>query len=375
MSKRDFYEVLGVQRNATSDEIKKAYHKLALKYHPDKNKGNPSSEEKFKEASEAYEYLKDSQKRAAYDRHGHSAFENGGMGNSGGFSGFSGTDFSDVFSDLFGDFMGGGSSSPRNTRGSDLRYNLKITLEEAFKGKEEIIKFVSAIKCKSCNGSGSNDGSSTNCGTCNGMGKTHIKQGFFTIERTCSSCGGAGQIIKNPCTSCNGDGRVSNERKISVDIPKGVEDGMRIRLAGEGEVGARGGPSGDLFIFVSIESHPFFIRDKNDIHCHVPIKITVAALGGEIEVPVIDGSAAKVFIPAGTQYNDKLRLRSKGMSVLRSSSKGDMYVHIKVETPTKLNKKQKSLLEEFENLNVSDNNPNYESFLKKVKRFWKEIKE
>lgn len=371
---RDYYEVLGVNKKATPEEIKQSYRKLALKYHPDKNKGDPASEEKFKEITEAYEVLKDSNKRSAYDYGGHSAVNNGGMGGGGG--GFSSGDFSDIFSDLFGDFMGGGqSSTTKNTRGSDLRYNLKITLEEAFKGKEEIIKFVSAVKCTECKGSGSKSASSSKCSTCNGMGKTLLRQGFFTIEKTCSSCNGSGEVIKDPCKSCNGNGRKSSERTISIDIPKGVEDGMRIRLAGEGEVGLRGASSGDLFVFISIESHPFFVRDKNNIHCDVPIKMTVAALGGEIEVPAIDGIAAKIFIPAGTQYDDKLRLRNKGMSILRSSSRGDMYIHMRVETPTKLSKKQKTLLTEFEDLNNSDNNPKYENFIKKVKRFWKEIKE
>jgi molecular chaperone DnaJ len=384
MSKRDFYEVLGVKRDASADELKKAYRKLAMKYHPDRNPDNEEAEQKFKEASAAYDILKDEQKRAAYDRFGHDAFE-GGMGGQGGHpgAGFGGAggDFSDIFSDLFGDFVGGGGGGARQreakSRGADLRYNLEISLEEAFKGKQKKIHFTTAIECDKCHGSGSKDSkAATTCPTCGGAGRVRMQQGFFTVERTCASCNGSGQVIKDPCSKCHGEGRIAKEKTLSVNVPAGVDDGTRIRLSGEGEVGVRGGPAGDLYIFVSVKSHDFFIRDGHDIHCKVPLTMTTATLGGSIEVPTIDGGRAKVTIPEGTQTNDKFRLRSKGMSIMRAGSRrGDMYIHAQVETPVKLSKRQKELLKEFEELDGKGHSPQVERFFDKVKKFWDELKD
>lgn len=386
MSKQDYYQLLQIEKNATADDIKKAYRKLAMKYHPDKNQGNKDAEHKFKEISEAYEVLKDEQKRAAYDRYGHAAFDGhgGGSRGHGGFSGgASNADFSDIFGDIFGDFMGGGRTRQRQTRsakvrGADLRYNLEISLEQAFQGKQETIQFSTAVKCDTCDGSGSKDKSAPiDCIACNGLGKVHAQQGFFTIERSCSSCNGFGKIIKNPCTTCHGEGRSHKQKTLSVNIPEGVEDGMRIRLTGEGEVGLRGGQAGDLYIFITIRPHEFFTRDHNDIHCKVPIQMTTAVLGGEIEVPTIDGSRAKVSIPEGSQNGDTLRLKGKGMKVMRSGGRrGDMYIHTSIEMPVKLNKKQKELLKEFEDSSSAEkgHSPKVESFFKKVRELWEELK-
>ncbi len=373
---KDYYELLGVSKSASGDEIKKAYRSLAMKYHPDRNPNDKEAEIKFKSITQAYEVLKDEQKKAAYDRYGHAAFENGGGNSSAGFNqgGYNQGGFSDIFEDFFGDFMGGGggrASSQKATKGSDLRYNLQISLEDAFNGKQQNIKFTASCGCESCKSTGSADGKEpVNCAYCKGAGKVRIQQGFFTMERACSSCGGSGKTISNPCRSCHGHGRINKERNLSVNIPAGVEEGTRIRLAGEGEVGLRGGSSGDLYIFVSVRAHPFFNRENADLHCKVPIKMTVAALGGSIEVPTIDGSKAKVSIPAGAQTGDKYRLKAKGMSVMRSSSKGDMYIHVVVETPVNLSKKQKELLKEFDDINSSSSNPQTEGFFKKVKDFW-----
>ena len=377
MAKHDFYELLGIQKNATADEIKKAYRGLAMKHHPDKNPNNKEAEEKFKEISEAYEVLKDEQKRAAYDRYGHNAFESNGGG--GGFGNMGG-DFSDVFSDLFGDFMGGGrgqGGTRRSTKikGADLRYNMAIDLETAYHGKQETIQFTTAAQCDVCKGSGSKDASApVKCTVCKGHGKVHRQQGFFTIEQACHACQGAGTMIKNPCGSCSGEGRVRKQKTLSVNIPEGVEDGMRIRLSGEGEVGLRGGEAGDLYIFISVKEHEFFTRDRNDIHCKVPIKMTTATLGGEIEVPTIDGVRAKVTLTEGTQNNDTLRLKNKGMKVMRAGGRrGDMYIHTSVEMPVKLNKRQKELLKEFETLDEKESSPKVEKFFKKVKEMWTDL--
>lgn len=376
---RDYYDILGVSKSASDEDLKKAYRKLAMQYHPDRNPGDKSAEEKFKEISHAYDVLSDAQKRAAYDRYGHDAF-NGGAG-AGGFGGGAagfdfGSGFADIFEDLFG--MGGarrsGGGPSGQTRGADLRYNLAISLEDAFKGKQETIRVTTSVSCETCSGSGGEKGSKPEtCPTCHGNGRVRASQGFFTIERTCTTCQGLGKIIKNPCKACAGSGRVRKEKTLAVNIPAGVEEGTRIRLAGEGEAGQRGGPAGDLYIFISVKPHAFFTRDGTDIHCQVPIKMATAALGGGVEVPTIDGSRVKVTIPEGTQSGHQMRLRGKGMSVLKSGHRGDMYIHAQVETPVKLSKKQKELLREFDK--ESGHSPESESFFSKVKEFWADLKE
>ena len=380
---KDYYELLGVDRSASEKEMKSAYRKLAMKYHPDRNPDDAEAEKKFKEISQAYDVLKDPQKRAAYDQYGEAAFEGGGPGGPGGggfdFSG----NFSDIFDDLFGDFMGGGgpgggrrAGGQAPNRGADLRYNMEISLEDAFKGKTQDIKLSTSVECDTCHGSGAKDGSKpTTCSHCNGSGKLRMQQGFFTIERICTACNGSGKMIKDPCKPCAGTGRAKKERKLAVNIPAGVEEGTRIRLNGEGEAGLRGAPAGDLYIFLSIKPHPLFKRDGANIHCKVPIRMTTAALGGSIDVPTLDGSKARLTIPEGTQSGDQLRLRGKGMSVLRSGARGDMYVHVSVETPRNLSKKQKELLKEFDGINASKTNPESESFFSKVKEFWEDLRE
>ncbi len=377
----DYYKTLGISKTASNDDIKKAYRKLAMRYHPDRNKGDKASEKKFKEINEAYETLKDPQKKAAYDRYGHDAYKNaasGGGFNSGGFgNGFSGGfDFGSdsVFSDIFeGIFGGGGMHHERaEMRGADLRYETTITLEEAFRGKDIELKIRTGIKCESCDGTGSEGGAKPKtCPSCKGSGKMRFSQGFFMVERTCSSCNGTGHIIEKSCKSCNGSGRQSKLKTMKVSIPAGIEDGARIRLSGEGEAGIRGGRSGDLYIFVNVRPHQLFKREGNAIHCDVPISIVTASLGGEIEVPTIDGKKALVKIPAGTQPGNVLKLKSKGMSIIRSSLRGDMMIHAKVETPVNLTKKQKELLEEFDKERSS--NPQSEGFFAKVKEFWQEL--
>ncbi len=377
--KKDFYEILGVHRNASADELKKAYRKLAMQHHPDKNPGDKKAEEKFKEISHAYDILQDEQKRAAYDRFGHDAFTQGGNGGGGaGAAGFDfGSGFADIFEDLFGNLGGGAGRRPASgpARGADLRYNMEISLEEAFKGKQETINVTTAVACDSCQGVGGEKGSKpVTCTTCNGQGRVRATQGFFTVERTCASCQGMGKTIKDPCKRCAGSGRMRKEKTLSVTIPAGVEEGTRIRLTNEGEVGMRGGPPGDLYIFLSVKSHPLFTRDGVDIHCQAPIAMTTAALGGSMEVPTIDGGKVKVTIPEGTQGGHQFRLRGKGMSVLRSSHRGDMYIHAQVETPVKLNKKQRELLKEFEK-SGGHTSPQAESFFSKVKDLWEDLKE
>ncbi len=380
MIKRDYYEILGIERSADDGEIKKAYRKLAMQHHPDRNPGDAESERKFKEASEAYEVLKDDQKRAAYDRYGHDAFSNGMGGGSGG-AGAAGFDFSSGFSDIFEDLFGGGFSSGRQrgnapSRGADLRYNLEISLIDAFKGKQQKIKVTTSVSCDSCHGSGGAKGAKPEaCSTCQGTGRIRAQQGFFTIERTCTSCQGMGKVIKNPCRECAGSGRVRKEKTLSVNIPSGVEEGTRIRLSGEGEVGFRGGPTGDLYIFLSIKPHEFFRRDGANIYCNVPIRFTDAALGGNIEVPTIDGGKVKVNIPAGTQNGHQFRLRGKGMSVMRSSTRGDMYIQANVETPVNLNKKQKELLREFDKASGKETSPESSGFFSRVKEFWEDLRD
>jgi molecular chaperone DnaJ len=383
MAKRDYYETLGVSKGASADEIKKAYRAKAKELHPDRNADNPDAEAQFKEANEAYEVLKDANKKAAYDRYGHAAFENG-MGGGGGHpgGGFRGqrdfaSAFSDVFDDLFGDFMGRGGqggSRTRAARGNDLRYNLRISLEEAYAGLQKTINVPSAVSCTSCKGTGAEGGSEpVTCPTCSGMGKVRAQQGFFTVERTCPTCNGMGQTIKNPCKTCHGAGRVEKERSLSVNIPAGVETGTRIRLAGEGEAGMRGGPTGDLYIFIEVSEHRLFQRDGTNLYCRVPVSMVDAALGGDIEVPTIDGGRSRVKIPEGSQSGRQMRLRGKGMPALRGGSHGDMFIELSVETPVKLTGKQKELLREFDKLSA-ENNPQSSSFFSAVKGFWDSMK-
>ena len=383
MSKRDFYDVLGVSKGANADEIKKAYRKKAKELHPDRNADNPNAETQFKEANEAYEVLKDADKKAAYDRFGHAAFE-GGMGGGGARpgQGFGGGDFSsafsDVFDDLFGDFMGGGrgggGGGRRAARGSDLRYNLKVSLDDAYAGMQKTINVPTAVACSSCDGTGAESGAEpATCPTCSGMGKVRAQQGFFTVERTCPTCSGLGQIIQNPCKSCGGQGRVEKNRALNVNIPAGVETGTRIRLAGEGEAGMRGGPPGDLYIFVEVAPHDLFERDGVNLYCRVPVSMSKAALGGAIEVPTIDGGRGRVQIPAGSQSGRQMRLRSKGMPQLRGGAPGDMFIELAVETPVNLTARQKELLAEFDELS-EDNNPESKTFFSSVKSFWDGMK-
>lgn len=373
MAKRDYYEVLEVTREVTEVELKVAFRKQAMKHHPDRNAGDKDAEAKFKEVNEAYEALKDPQKRAAYDRFGHAAFEQGGGGGGFGAGGGFGS-FSDIFNDIFEDLAGRGrgrSNSSGRERGADLRYNMEITLEEAFNGKTATIKIPTSVTCDSCSGSGAKAGSKPKtCGTCAGHGRVRATQGFFSIERTCPTCQGRGEVIDNPCPSCGGAGRTTRERTLSVNIPAGVEDGTRIRLANEGEAGARGGPSGDLYIFLSLASHEFFQRDGADLHCRVPISMVTAALGGEFQVPTVDGGKAKVAVPEGTQTGRQVRLRGKGMPVLRSREHGDMYVQFFVETPKNLTRRQRELLAEFDEQSSKETQPESAGFFAKVRDFF-----
>lgn len=374
MAKQDCYELLGVKKGASGDDIKKAYRKLAMKYHPDRNPNDKEAERKFKEITEAYDILKDDQKRAAYDRFGHSAFEQGGMGGGGHDAGFggAGSNFSDIFDEMFSDFMGGGrQSAEANLRGSDIRYNMEITLDEAFQGKTARIKFTTAVACTSCKGSGGEDSSGKKtCTSCQGRGKVRFQQGFFTIERTCSQCNGMGQVIEKPCRTCAATGRTRGDKNLEIKIPSGVEDGTRIRVAKEGEAGTRGGTPGDLYVFISIKPHRFFRRDGRDLFCQVPIPMTTAALGGHIDVPTIDGNSARVTIPQGTQSGHQFRLKQKGMTALRVQSRGDLYIEAMIETPVNLTKKQKELLEEFSKISKDNStSPKASGFFAKVKEF------
>lgn len=379
MAKRDYYEILGVKRSATDIELKSSYRTLAKECHPDRNAGDKEAERRFKELNEAYEALKDPQKRAAYDQFGHAAFE-GGMGARGG-PGF-GPDFassmSDIFDDLFGEFMGGrrggggqGRSRTGREAGADLRYNLEITLAEAYGGKTAQIRVPASVKCETCSGAGAKPGTKAKtCTTCGGVGKVRASQGFFTIERTCPHCQGRGEMIDDPCADCSGSGRVQKERTLSVNIPAGVEDGTRIRLAGEGEAGLRGGAPGDLYIFLSIKPHEFFQRDGADVFCKVPISMTTAALGGQIDVPTLEGTTTRVKIPEGTESRKQFRLRGKGMPVLRAKVSGDMYIEVEVETPKNLTRRQRELLEEFERASHKETSPESSGFFSRVKEFF-----
>src|SRR5436190_2412768 len=369
MAKRCYYEVLEVERTASDGELKTAFRKLAMKWHPNRNPGDKSSEHKFKEITEAYDVLKDAAKRAAYDRFGHAAFEHGGPGGPGGFSADFGSAFSDLFEGIFG--MGGGARARSGReRGADLRYNMEIRLEEAYAGKTAQVRIPTSVTCEACSGSGAKAGTRPKaCPACGGQGRILHAQGFFTLERTCPNCQGRGQVISNPCPSCSGSGRVTRERALSVNIPPGVEDGTRIRLSGEGEAGIRGGPAGDLYIFLSLGAHPFFQREGADLHCRVPISMVTASLGGEFEVPTIDGNNSRVKVPEGSQSGRRFRLQGKGMPVLRSRQTGDMYVQVLVETPQKLTKRQRELLNEFERLSSKDTHPESAGFFGKVKEF------
>lgn len=378
MAKRDYYDVLGVPRNAGEQDLKSAFRKLAKDHHPDRNPGDTDAEQKFKELNEAYEVLKDPQKRAAYDRFGHAAFD-GGMGGRGGGGGAGfGPDFassmSDIFDDLFGEFMGGrrgNSTYQRNQgreRGADLRYNMEITLDDAYAGKTAQIRVPTSVTCDVCSGTGAKAGTKpVTCATCGGAGKVRASQGFFTIERTCPTCQGRGETIADPCAACNGAGRVVKERTLSVNIPQGVEDGTRIRLSGEGEAGLRGGPAGDLYIFLSIKPHELFQRDGSDVFCRVPISMTTAALGGQIEVPTLDGTMSRVKVPEGTETGKQFRLKGKGMPMLRSTATGDLYIQVDVETPKNLTRKQRDLLEEFEKLSAKETSPASTGFFARMK--------
>jgi len=378
MAKRDFYEILGVPRTASAEELKKAYRSKAKELHPDRNSDNPTAEAQFKEVNEAYDTLKDADKKAAYDRYGHAAFEGGrGPGGGAGQGDFASA-FSDVFEDLFGDFMGGrggaGGGRSRAQRGSDLRYNLRVSLEDAYNGIQKTINVPASVACDVCRGTGAEGGAEpVTCPTCSGMGKVRAQQGFFTVERTCPTCAGMGQIIKNPCRACGGAGRTEKERALSVNIPAGVETGTRIRLAGEGEAGMRGGPSGDLYIFIEVKDHQIFQRDSVHLFCRVPITLATAALGGEVEVPTIDGGKSRVKVPAGSQTGKQMRLRAKGMPALRGGGAGDMVIELAVETPVNLTARQKEILREFDTLST-ENNPEGSSFFSKVKGFWDGMK-
>ena len=373
MAKRDYYDVLGVDKSSSADQIKSAYRKLAVKYHPDKNKGDKTAEEKFKEASEAYHVLSNSERKQNYDNFGHAAFENGGGGR-GGFSNFdfSGS-FSDIFEDFFGEGFGGGGRRSRksNYRGSDLRYDLTISLEEAYSGKKQDIKFTTSDKCETCSGTGSKPGyNAGSCSMCWGHGQVRSSQGFFTVQQTCPQCSGSGEEITHPCSSCSGQGKKQSSKRLSVTIPKGVDDGTRIRLAGKGEAGSRGAGNGDLYLFINVNSHDLFKRSDENLFFECPISITDAALGSSIEIPTIDGGRAKIKIPAGTQSGKQFRLKGKGMPYMRGSGVGDLYVQVNTEVPISLNKEQKELLEKFREIENDKSNPSIKQFFNKAKNFW-----
>jgi molecular chaperone DnaJ len=371
MAKTDYYQVLGVGRDADAAALKAAYRKLAMKHHPDRNAGEADAERKFKELSEAYEVLKDDQKRAAYNQFGHAAFDGAARPGGAGFD-FT-TSFADVFDDLFGAFGQRGGRTAR--RGADLRYNMEITLEEAFKGKQAKIRVPTSVACESCSGSGSADGGqAATCPTCNGHGKLRAQQGFFTIERTCATCGGSGRVIRNACKACGGQGRVQRDKTLQVQIPAGVEDGTRVRLTGEGEAGLRGAPPGDLYIFVAVKPHRMFQREGANIYCRVPIPMGTAALGGTVEVPTIEGSRARVSIAAGTQSGRQFRLKGKGMAPMRGPGRGDMVVQVTVETPVNLSARQKEMLREFDKAG-KHTSPESEGFLAKVRELWNDLTE
>ena len=373
MAKRDYYDILGVNKSSSKDEIKKAYRTTAFKHHPDKNPGNKAAEEKFKEASEAYSVLSDDGKKTNYDQFGHAAFESGGGGGQG-FGGFDTSSFSDIFEDFFGDFSDGSRSSGRRSsgsRGNDLRYDLSINLEDAYKGLEKKIDYTTYKKCNSCIGSGAEPGSKPiKCDYCKGNGKIRSSQGFFTVQQTCPQCHGNGETINKVCKKCNGGGKIQSDETVSVKIPKGVDDGTRIRLTGKGEAGNKNGANGDLYLFISVQNHDLFKRSEENLFFELPITFADAALGTSIEVPCVSGSKVNVKIPAGTQYGKQLRLKDKGMPILRRSSFGDLYIRIIPEVPVSLSKKQKELLEEFKKLENTKLSPTIKNFFEKAKKFW-----
>ena len=372
MAKRDYYEVLGVNRDASDDDLKKSYRKLAMKWHPDRNPENPKAEVRFKEAKEAYEVLSDPQKRPAYDQFGHAGVDpSAGAGPAGAGAGFGG--FADAFGDIFGDIFGGARGRSGVYRGADLRYNLEIALEDAARGTETRIRIPAMEECATCHGSGAKPGTSpTTCTTCQGHGQVRMQQGFFSIQQTCPRCHGSGKMVASPCSACNGAGRIKQHKTLSVKIPAGVDEGDRIRLSGEGEAGVNGGPPGDLYVVIHLKPHPVFTRDHNDLHCEMPVSFTAAALGGEIEIPTLDGYA-KIKVPQGTQTGQMFRLRGKGIKGVRSSSHGDLICHIAIETPVNLTPRQKELLAELEAINQKDggrHNPRAKSWMEKVKEFF-----
>ena len=373
MSDRSYYDILGVSKGVDAKELKSAYRKMAMKYHPDRNPDDPEAEAMFKEAGEAYSILSDPEKRAAYDRYGKAAFEQGGGG--GPFGGGAGVDPADIFGDIFSEFFGGHSGGrQQQARGADLRYDLDISLEDAFAGKEMEINLPGAESCDRCDGKGSEPGSSPEtCGTCGGRGRVRVQQGFFTMERGCPKCAGRGQVIKDPCRKCAGQGTVQKERKLSISIPAGIESGQRIRLAGEGDAGGAGAISGDLYIFVEVEAHEIFERDGPNLYCRAPLPMTKAALGGEIEIPTVEGGRTRITIPEGAQTGRRMRLRGKGMPSLRGGPRGDLFVELFVETPQKLTARQKELLQEFCDESGTDCNPESHGFLGKVKKFWDDL--
>ena len=372
MTKRDYYDVLGVTNSASKDEIKKAYRKLALKYHPDKTKGDKTSEEKFKEASEAYHVLSDDKRKNNYDQFGHAAFEGAGRGGQG-FGGFdfNSSSFSDIFEDFFGDF-GGGTSRRSSNRGNDLRYDTSISLEEAYKGLEKNVKYTTYKKCSPCSGSGAAKGSKPiKCTYCSGRGKVRTNQGFFTIQQTCPQCSGYGETIGTPCKTCSGNGKVQGSENVTVKIPKGVDDGTRIRLSGKGEAGSKGGSSGDLYLFISIDNHAIFKRSEENLYYELPISFSDATLGTTVEVPSIDGGKSKIKIPAGTQHGKQFRLKGKGMPILRRNLFGDLYIRINTQVPNFLSKRQKEILEEFSAIEKNKPDPIIKNFFEKAKKFWR----
>ncbi|ASM52155.1 molecular chaperone DnaJ [Pseudoalteromonas espejiana DSM 9414] len=379
MSKRDYYEVLGVSKDAGERDIKKAYKRLAMKYHPDRTAGDKDLETKFKEVKEAYEILTDDQKRQMYDQYGHAAFEQGGGGGHGGFGGGGQGDFGDIFGDVFGDIFGGGGGGRRQSRqqrGSDLRYNMDLSLEEAVRGKDVEIKVPTWVSCEPCDGSGAKPGSKPKtCTTCHGAGQVQMRQGFFAVQQTCPTCQGQGQIISDPCNKCHGQGRVEKTKTLSVKIPAGVDTGDRIRLTGEGEAGMHGAPAGDLYVQVSVREHPIFVRDGNNLYCEVPISFTTAGLGGEIEVPTLDGRA-KLKIPSETQTGKMFRMRGKGVKSVRSGSQGDLICKVVIETPVNLNERQRELLKELDESmgkDSSKNRPKEQGFFDGVKKFFDDL--